>query len=220
MSRKRKAVEDQNIVYPQQKKTSSPSTQYPISQRYPLYYQSVFTLTFDGCILGHIDSNVAAFRCLPENLATANLSHLLPGRKISMGLLVSRQIFFTSLLLICFHRFGRKRKDDIVSDLSRIWDVKVEQVTDLLVFIGCCSKYTNMGVAYSQAARILAPLWYNLWVATPGQKGLQTRTKLCLLAMQHPPVSVVILSLLAWSAVFDSPENLLEFIVRYSLPQR
>lgn len=100
--------------------------------------------------------------------------------------------------------------------------MKVNQITDLLVFIACCCRKTRyvFGVAYNTAAKVLAPLWYNLWYATPGHKGLQTRTKLCLLAMQHPPVCAVILHLLAWSAVFDSPENLVAFIVRYTLPQR
>lgn len=61
--------------------------------RHPLNYQSVFSLTFVGCVLASVgrDVPIAAatwFKCLPENLASAGLLHLLPGQESSKKLLV------------------------------------------------------------------------------------------------------------------------------------
>lgn len=101
----------------------------------------------------------------------------------------------------------------VLAKTKELWNLESsDHVNNLLMLLLGCSIY---GLDINISKEIVSPLWINLWDLTPGIQGLYRRTRLCLLAMQHKPISVRILKLLAWSTIFGHSRNLIDFILEY-----
>lgn len=111
--------------------------------------------------------------------------------------------------------YEKEAADEIFSDFYSLWGWI--NPSDLLVFFACCSA-GRQTINYQKAGRKLIPqLFLAFWRETLGM--IDKRTELCLFAMQHWPISSVLLNLLLWSAVFERPDTLINFLAEYSVPE-